>query len=113
MAPPPQLDGAYVANLFSGAQPSSVGFGEQAAFRHYLHALHEQVRSINIESFDSAVTDCELTLTMAEALLATLRGAHISGQLRDFQGIVDVNRAGLGLFLALRGAVMRRQWDAL
>jgi hypothetical protein len=113
MSPPPQLDGGYVTNLFSGAQPSSVGFGEQAAFRHYLHALHEQARSINIESFDSAVADCELTLTAADTLLATLRGAHISGQLRDFHEIVDVNRAGLGLFSTLRGAVMRRQWVAL
>jgi hypothetical protein len=113
MAPPPQLDGGYATALFSGAQPSTVGFGEQAAFRHYLHALHEQVRLANSDSFDSAVADCEATLTVAETLLARLRAANISGQLRDFTEIVDVNRAGLGLFSALRGAVMRRQWNAL
>lgn len=113
MAPPPQLDGGYVTALFSGAQPSTVGFGEQAAFRHYLHALHEQVRLANRESFDSAVADSEATLTTAESLLARLRAANISGQLRDFTEIVDVNRAGLGLFSALRGAVMRRQWNTL
>jgi len=113
MAPPPELDGGYATALFSGAQPSTVGFGEQAAFRHYLHALHEQVRLTNRESFDSAVADCEATLTTAETLLARLRAANIHGQLRDFTEIVDVNRAGLGLFSALRGAVMRRQWNTL
>ena len=113
MAPLPGFDGGYVTNLFSGAQPSTVGFGEQAAFRHYLHALHEQVRSINTESFDSAVADCESTLAKADTLLTRLRAANISGQLRDFSEIVDVNRAGLGLFSALRGAVMRRQWGTL
>jgi hypothetical protein len=113
MAPPPELDGGYATALFSGAQPSTVGFGEQAAFRHYLHALHEQVRLANRDSFDSAVADCEATLTAAETLLTRLRAANISGQLRDFTEIVDVNRAGLGLFSALRGAVMRRQWNDL
>jgi hypothetical protein len=113
MAPPPQLDGGYVTALFSGAQPSTVGFGEQAAFRHYLHALHEQVRLTNKESFDSAVADCEATLNTAETLLTRLRAANINGQLRDFTEIVDVNRAGLGLFSALRGALLRRQWNTL
>jgi len=113
MAPPPELDGGYATALFSGAQPSTVGFGEQGAFRHYLHALHEQVRLSNTESFDSAVADYEARLTTAETLLARLQAANIRGQLRDFAEIVDVNRAGLGLFSALRGAVLRRQWDTL
>jgi hypothetical protein len=107
------LDGGYVTALFSGAQPSTVGFGEQAAFRHYLHALHEQVRLTNKESFDSAVADCEATLNTAETLLTRLRAANINGQLRDFTEIVDVNRSGLGLFSALRGALLRRQWNTL
>jgi hypothetical protein len=113
MAPSPELDGGYATALFSGAQPSTIGFGEQAAFRHYLHALHKQVRLTNRESFDSAVADYETSLTAAETLLTRLRAANIHGQLRDFTEIVDVNRAGLGLFSALRGAVMRRQWNTL
>jgi hypothetical protein len=113
MAPPPEFDGGYVAQLFSGAQPSSVDFGEQAAFRHYLNALHEQARAINEESFDSTMGEIESTLARAEALLARLRGSNISGQLRDFSEIVDVNRAALTLYSSLRGAVMRRAWDTL
>ncbi len=113
MAPPPELDGGYVSNLFSGAQPTVVEFGEQSAFRHYLHSFHEQARLANVSDFDSASTTCESFLSGAEALLARLRGANISGQLRDFYEIVDVNRAGLGLFSALRGAVLRREWGRL
>lgn len=113
MAAPPELDGGYTSELFSGAQPSTVGFGEQAAFRHYLHALHEQIRLVPQGSFDAAVTSHEATLTTAEALLNQLRGAHVSGQLRDFSQFVDVNRAGLGLFSTLRGPVMRRKWNSI
>jgi hypothetical protein len=65
------------------------------------------------ESFDVTVAECESTLRTAETLLARLRASNINGQLRDFTQIVDVNRAGLGLFSALRGAVMRRQWSTL
>jgi hypothetical protein len=113
MAPSRQLDGGYATPIFSGAQPSSVGFSEQGAFRHYLHALHEQVRLLNSENFDAAVADSEATLTSAERLLTRLRAANISGQLRDFTEIIDVNRAGLGLFSTLRGAIMRRNWNLL
>jgi hypothetical protein len=113
MAAPPELDGGYASDLFRGAQPSTVGFGEQAAFRHYLHALHEQARLVPQGSFDSAVSAHEGILATAEALLGRLRGANVSGQLRDFSQLVDVNRAGLGLFSALRGPVLRRTWDSI
>jgi hypothetical protein len=113
MAPPAELDGGYVANLFSGAQPSTVALGEQAVFRHYLHALHEQAEDIEENSFDSAVSSLQASLTTAETLLARLRGANIAGQFRDFTELVDVNRAALGLFSTLRGPVLRRAWDSL
>jgi hypothetical protein len=113
MAPPPQLDGGYTSVVFGGVQPSTVGLGEQAAFRHYLHALHEQVRRANSQSFDSAITNCEATLTAAEGILAELGGAYIKGQMRDFTDIVNTNLAGLNLFASLRGAIMRRKWNTL
>src|SRR5205814_7211707 len=113
MAPPPNLDGGYVATLFSGAQPSTVSFSEQSAFRHYLHALRAQVRLIDQTSLNSAVQQYQGALNDAENVLQHLRAANISGQLRDFRDIVDVNRAALGLFTALRGPMLRRQWDAI
>jgi hypothetical protein len=113
MAPLPQYDGGYAGALFSGPQPSTVGFSEQAAFRHYLHALRAQVLEVDQSGFDAAEQALQQFLDRAESLLQRLRGANISGQLRDFSSIVDVNRAGLGLFATLRSAILRRQWNSL
>lgn len=113
MAPPPDLDGGFVAALFGGAQPSSVPFSEQAAFRHYLHCLRGQCASATATSFDAAIATHERRLDDAEALLQRLTPAGIRGQLRDFGEIVDVNRAAMELFKTLRGSVLRRRWAGL
>lgn len=113
MAPPKELDGGYVANLFGGAQPSTVEFGEQAAFRHYLHALRAQSLGADQSTFDAAVGSHQRLLDDAEKLLQRLRSSNVSGQLRDFHQIVDVNRAGLGLFASLRGPILSREWASL
>ncbi len=113
MAPPAALDGGYVANLFSGAQPTTMEFGEQSAFRHYLHAFRAQCRSIDQTSFDAATAFHQRTLDDAEKLLQRLRSSNISGQLRDFHQIVDVNRAALGLLGSLRGPILSREWNSL
>ena len=87
LAPPAQLDGNYAGALFSGAQPSSVGFSEQMAFRHYLHCLRGQVLALGRETFDETVdAQCEL-LDNAEALLATFSASGIRGQQRDFSQV--------------------------
>jgi hypothetical protein len=113
MAPPQTLDGGFVSALFSGAQPSSVPFTEQAAFRHYLHCLRGQCADASATTFDSAVANHEQLLDNAEALLQRLATAGIRGQLRDFGEIVDVNRAALELFKSIRGSVLRRRWAAI
>jgi hypothetical protein len=113
MAPPAGLDGGFVASLFSGAQPSSIPFSEQAAFRHYLHCLRGQCASATGTSFDATVANQEQLLSDAEGLLQRLAPSGIRGQLRDFGEIIDVNRAALELFKTLRGAVLRRRWSTL
>jgi hypothetical protein len=113
MAPPPAVDGGYVTNLFSGPQPSTVDLGEQAVFRHYLHALRKQAESMAQASFDSAVSSNQALLTTAESLLSRLQGANITGQLRDFSEMIDVSRAALGLFSTLRGPILRRAWSSI
>jgi hypothetical protein len=113
MAPPEALDGGYIGSLFDGPQPSTMGCSERSAFRHYLHALRAQVRMIDQTSFESAVRSHQVTLDDAENLLRRLGAANISGQLRDFRPIVDVNRAAMGLFSTLRGPILRRRWGSL
>ena len=113
MAPPPELDQGYTTNLFSGVQPSSVGFSEQAAFRHYLSCLYLQAQDATKNTFDETVSHHELVLDVAEARLQSLSMNGVRGQLRDFKDIVDVNRAALAVLKSTRGAVLRRKWSQL
>lgn len=113
MAPPPELDGGYSQRLFEGPQPTTVGFSEQLAFRHYLHALRGQVEALEHESYDESHAAQDNLLTEAEELLRTLSRAGIRGQQRDFLEAVDVNRAALALLDSFRGPILRRRWKAL
>jgi hypothetical protein len=83
------------------------------AFRHYLHCLRGQVLALGRETFDETVDAQRELLDNAEALLATFSASGIRGQQRDFSQIIDVNRAALELFTALRGAILRRKWAAI
>lgn len=113
MRPPSELDGGYVNMLFSGAQPTTTDFSEQAAFRHYLHALHEQVAASHAATFDDTVGIHEQSLDSAEDMLESLAAAGVRGQKRDFADIVDVNRAALSVLSSTRGAMLRRRWPLL
>ena len=112
MGPPPDLDGGYARHLFEGPQPTSVGFSEQLAFRHYLHALRGQVRKLENSSYDEARDSQNNLLDEAEDLLRTLSASGVRGQWRDFSESLDVNRAALSLLDSLRGSVLRRRWSS-
>lgn len=113
MAPPLELDGGYATHLFEGPQPTTVGFSEQLAFRHYLHALRSQAIALQHDSYDEARAAHESLLNEAEDLLGTLAAAGVRGQQRDFSDSIDVNRAALALVDSMRGPVLRRKWRNL
>lgn len=113
MAPSVELDGGYARHLFAGPQPTTVGFSEQLAFRHYLHALRGQVQAVECASYDEARTAQESLLDEAEDLLGALASAGVRGQQRDFSDSVDVNRAALALLESMRGPILRRRWTSL
>jgi hypothetical protein len=113
MGPSPELDGDYVEQLFSGVQPSSVRFTEQAAFRHYLHALRGQAGALRVTGYDEAREAHERMLNEAEDLLNTLGSNGVLGANRDFADAIDVNRAALAMLDSHRGPVLRRRWSSL
>ena len=114
MSPPSELDGGYSQRLFQGPQPSTVGFSEQLAFRHYLHALKGQVQALShTTDYDGALAAQEDLLDGAENFLGMLRAAGVRGQQRDFTDAIDVNRSALALLDSIRGPILRRQWSAL
>jgi len=113
MEPDPSLGSNYVANLFGGAQPTTVGLDEQNAFRHYLHCLHGQVSGINSNSFDDEVAAERRRLEDARHLLTRLWNAGVLGQLRDFLQVIDFNLAAILAHSNTRGHQLRRSWGNL
>lgn len=113
MAPDPSLGSNYVARLFAGAQPTTVGLDEPNAFRHYLHCLHAQVSLLAANSFDDALAAEERRLEDARQLLNRLQRAGVLGQLRDFFPVIDSNLAAIRAHSNTRGHQMRRHWNNL
>lgn len=113
MAPPSQYDGGYVNHLFGSGQPSTIGFSEQPAFRHYLHALHEQTRLLKHDTYDEALAAHHNILDVSRNFLNTLISKGVRGQQRDFVDSIDVNRAAITLVDTLRAPMLRRQWKSL
>jgi hypothetical protein len=109
----PAEAGEFAAALFGGVQPTSVGFAEPEAFRHYLHVLRAQAETAGRPTFDDTVAAHNSLLDSAEELLRELRSAGVRGQQRDFADIIEVNRAALGAIGTLRGATLRRYWTQL
>jgi hypothetical protein len=113
LRPVGSLDNPYCAPLFSGPQPSSLGFTEQAAFRHFLHCVRLQCETSAYPTFDETLNAQHASLNSAETILRNLATAGILGQQRDFRNIVDVNRGALAAFVATRGPLLRRRWSSL
>jgi hypothetical protein len=113
MAPTQEFDGGYVTALFSGPQPSTLPFTEQAAFRHYLHSLRQQTLLAEKDAFDTTTANYEASLEGAENTHTRLSAAGVRGQYRDFRNCFDVNRAALSLLSTTRGPMLRRLWSAV
>ena len=110
MAPPPELDNSYSEMLFNGIQPTTVGFNEPLAFRHYLTCLRQQAAESEQANFNESIAHHEALLDTAESLTETLYAAGVRGQLREFSPYLDANRAALAVLRGTRGPVMKRIW---
>lgn len=100
----------YADILFAGAQPTSTDYSEQQAFRHYLQCLYRQCQEATRTSFRETVEGHSQLLNNAEAVINELHRRGVRGQDRDFQNIIDVNRAALTALQDTRGFVLERLW---
>lgn len=111
LEPADSMKSKYCEMLFSAVLPSSSGFGEKEAFRHYLHCLRIQcrtsVRKSYIETRDAHI----MMLQTAEQLLNGLNEREIKGQNRDFMEIIDVNRAAIAAFDMSFQFLMSQEWN--
>ncbi len=111
---PDRLMGAGSADiLFAGPQPSTVGFREPDAFRHFLTCLKWQTERARKDSFDSTLDEHMRLMDNVETLLARLHAEHITGQLRDFYESIDAHRQALTVLRQERGPTLRRKWAEL
>lgn len=114
MRPPHGMD-EFVTALFAGPQPTSVGFTEQQAFRHYLDCLRSQALEATKPTFDATIEHHQMILNEAEGLLGELRASGVNGQKRDMSNddVLDATRAAIEDLKRLRGAMLRRKWADL
>ncbi len=115
MSPPPSLSNSYADVLFSGVQPTTLGWTEQNAFRHYLSSLYSQVRSARKDTFNETVDYHERLLNEAKELLMILHEAGVRGQHRDFlqTEAIDASLAALSVIRTSRGPMLRRKWSIM
>lgn len=113
MAAQTLFDSQYGDKVFSGPQPSSSGFAQPDAFRHYLQCLRSQAINARRPTFDATVDHHSRALEQAASVLDRLHSQGVKGQLRDFRAIVDVNDAALQVLKTDRGSILRREWKNL
>jgi hypothetical protein len=106
----PVLGSDYADVLFGTKTASNANFAEPQAFRHYLHCLHGQVALARQVTFRDTVNYQMQILDRAESLIKLFHKNGIRGQARDFEKIVDVNRAALTRLEAIRGFQLDRRW---
>ena len=107
---PVVFDSKFADPLFAGAAPTSVNWGEQAAFRHYLTCLNGQVLQARKDSFEETVDQHRGVLDAAESRLKHFRSNGVLGGDRDFSQILDINRSAITMLTHARGAQLRRNW---
>ncbi len=93
--------------------PSSSGFGEKEAFRHYLHCLGVQCRESVRETYSETRDAHIMMLQTTEQLLNGLSEKGIKGQNRDFMEILDVNRAAIAAFDMSYQFPMTQEWSSI
>jgi len=113
MRPDRRLGSSYADTLFDGAQPSTVDFTEQSAFRHYLHSLRSLAGEARRSSFADTLAAHLQMIDEAEHVCERLSLGGVTGQLRDFGRAIDANRAALAVLERTRGPVLQRRWAEL
>ena len=111
MEPPKLMKNLYSDMLFSGSLPTSTGFSEKLACRHYLYCLRKQCQGSVRETYKETKDAYLAMLGTAEQLLSGLGDKGIRGQDRDFSEICDVNRAAISAFDMAYQFPLSKEWE--
>lgn len=113
MEPPEIMKNPYSDMLFGDSLPTSTGFSEKEAFRHYLYCLRKQCQSSVRETYEETKDAYLAMLGTAEQLLSGLKDRGIRGQDRDFTEICDVNRAAVSAFDMAYQFSLSKEWGEI
>ena len=110
---PREFESDYAQSLFSGAQPTSTGYGEGDSFRHYLTSVRAQTRQAVKTTYTATKESLRLQLQTANELGVFLNDNGVRGKNRDFSSVVDVNIAAIDAIHQLRGLALNQFWDKI
>lgn len=93
--------------------PSTTGFTETDAFKHYLCCLRHQIKLLDKKSYKEAFESYEMLLTTAEREIERLEKAGVYAQARSFKNFVDINRAAITQLNRNHGFALGMSWNTL
>lgn len=92
--------------------PSSTGFNETDAFKHYLCCLKHQVGLLEKKTYEEAFESYAMILNTAEREIERLEKAGVYAQTRSFKNFIDVNRAAITRLDKNHGFALKMSWKA-
>lgn len=103
-----------ISKIFQAtAPPSTTGFTETDAFKHYLCCLRHQIKLLDKKSYKEAFESYEMLLTTAEREIERLEKAGVYAQARSFKNFVDINRAAITQLNRNHGFALGMSWNTL
>lgn len=85
----------YSEMLFKGATPSSTNYKETNSFKHYLHCLRVQCKTLTLDTYKETFDTYEFLLNNAENQIKNIKSHGMSGQNRDFSPGIEANRIAM------------------
>lgn len=110
----PPVNIVYCEQLFRGFEPTTVGFNEHFAFRHYLTALRHQALNANATTFMDTVGFHQNMLDRTQELLNRLERDGVLAGARQFsEEAFDAVRSALLALVRGYGHLLTREWGNL
>lgn len=100
----------YINILFTSIKPSSSGFNESLAFRHYLNELKKQCQVATKSTYDDTIDFHRTLVNTALKFIQQKESQGVRESNRCFAEIVDYYHDALTLLSHERGAILRRKW---
>ena len=93
--------------------PSTTGFTETDAFKHYLCCLKHQIDILDKSNYKEAYESYEMLLTTAEREIERLEKLGVYAQARSFKNFIDINRAAITHLNRSHGFALAMSWNSL